>query len=50
MLLRKIFTVYFGNPIKQINAICGEMWTNFSANVLHYSALKGKGALNLEIG
>jgi hypothetical protein len=48
MLLRNKFTVYFGNPIKQINAICGQMCRNFSANVLHCSALKGKVALNLE--
>jgi hypothetical protein len=48
MLVRKIFAIYFGNSIKQINAICGHMCRNFGASVLHYSALNEKGTLNLE--
>jgi hypothetical protein len=47
MLFRKIFTVYFGNSIKQINEICGHMYRDISASAVNRSALKGNGALNL---
>jgi hypothetical protein len=49
MFLGNIFTVYFGNSIRQINAICGQVCRKFSASVLQYPSLKGKGALNLAI-